>query len=357
MFDKKKFAQILKNISETYNNQRDFSKKSEINRTYLSQYMNMKLNKPPKPEILEKLANSSHGIVTYESLMVICGYTEFGNLTSKTNEIIAYISEENYNGLKNTFDSLLLMDFSNEELKSIVNAFASCCQYIIDNYNNENSIKNISDFTFNLSDKEKKGFNLLYIYLLKRLHSYANVPRKKDELFSFKKHLILKDDLNDIKLCINIIEGIKEYFYNSVMRIILNNHLFNIPILGKIAAGQPILAEEYLEGYLPMDPNIYGMKTPDDYFYLRVAGESMNLKIHNGDYALIHKQDYAEDGDIVVAIVNGDDEATLKRYKRISDNTIALEPMSTLPMEPIYINLKETNFKIIGKAIGQFGKF
>ncbi len=133
--------------------------------------------------------------------------------------------------------------------------------------------------------------------------------------------------------------------------------LFSIPILGKIAAGQPILAEQYIEGYLPMDPNIYGMKTPDDYFYLRVSGESMNLKIHNGDYALIHKQDTAEDGDIVVAIVNGDNEATLKKYKRISNETVALEPMSTLPMEPIYINLKETNFKIIGKAIGKFGKF
>lgn len=137
----------------------------------------------------------------------------------------------------------------------------------------------------------------------------------------------------------------------------LKNKLFNIPVLGKIAAGQPILAEEYLEGYLPVDPNIYGMTTADDYFYLKVSGESMNLKIHNGDYALIHKQDYADDGDIIVAIVNGDDEATLKKYKRINENTIALEPMSTLPMEPIYVNLKDTNFKIIGKAIGQFGKF
>ena len=137
----------------------------------------------------------------------------------------------------------------------------------------------------------------------------------------------------------------------------ISNKLFNIPVLGKIAAGQPILAEEYLEGYLPVDPNIYGMTTPDDYFYLKVAGESMNLKVHNGDYALIHKQDYADDGDIIVAIVNGDDEATLKKYKIINESTIALEPMSTLPMEPIYVNLKDTNFKIIGKAIGQFGKF
>ena len=83
----------------------------------------------------------------------------------------------------------------------------------------------------------------------------------------------------------------------------------------------------------------------------------MNLKVQNGDYALIHKQDYAENGDIIVAIVNGDDEATLKRYKKINDEIVMLEPMSTYPMEPIVINLKETKFQIIGKAIGQFGKF
>ena len=159
----------------------------------------------------------------------------------------------------------------------------------------------------------------------------------------------------------NSLDTIGHLRYNTtssnVSNNIKNNYLFNIPVLGKIAAGQPILAEEYLEGYLPVDPNIYGMTTPDDYFYLKVSGESMNLKIHNGDYALIHKQDYADDGDIIVAIVNGDDEATLKKYKHINESTIALEPMSTFPMEPIYINLKDTNFKIIGKAIGKFGKF
>jgi len=135
------------------------------------------------------------------------------------------------------------------------------------------------------------------------------------------------------------------------------NKMFIIPVLGKIAAGQPILAQQYIEGYLPIDPTIYKMTTPDEYFYLKVAGESMNLKVHNGDYALIHKQDSADDGDIVVALVNGDNEATLKKYKRINNETVALEPMSTFPMETIYVNLKETNFKIIGKAIGQFGKF
>lgn len=137
-----------------------------------------------------------------------------------------------------------------------------------------------------------------------------------------------------------------------------NSKIVSIPVVGKIAAGQPILAQENIEGYLPVDPNIYGLTSTEDLFYLLVAGQSMNMKVKNGDYALIHKQDYAEDGDIVVAIVNGDDEATLKRYKRLNDQFVLLEPMSTDPsIEAITVDLKNTKFQIIGKAIGQFGKF
>lgn len=134
--------------------------------------------------------------------------------------------------------------------------------------------------------------------------------------------------------------------------------LTNVPVVGKISAGEPIFAEQHIEGYLPVDPNVYGLSTSDDLFYLIVSGQSMNLKIKNGDYALIKKQDYAEDGDIVVAIVNGDDEATLKKYRRLNDQFVLLEPMSTdSTIEAITVDLKNTNFKIIGKAIGYFGKF
>ena len=137
-----------------------------------------------------------------------------------------------------------------------------------------------------------------------------------------------------------------------------NNNLFYIPVVGKIAAGQPILAEEYKQGVLPIDPNIYGLSTSEDLFYLLVSGDSMDRKVENGDYVLIHKQDYAEDGDIIVAIVNDDDEATLKRYKVISNQYVQLEPMSTNPIHQTRtIDLKTTKFLIIGKAIGKFGKF
>lgn len=137
-----------------------------------------------------------------------------------------------------------------------------------------------------------------------------------------------------------------------------SDKLLLIPVIGKIAAGQPILAEEYIEGYLPVDPNVYGLKTSEDLFYLKVSGQSMNMKIKNGDYALIRKQDTAEDGDIIVAIVNSHNEATLKRYKKLNDQFVLLEPMSTdTTIEAITVDLKNTKFQIIGKALGQFGKF
>lgn len=326
MFDKNKFAQILKNINETYDSQRDFAKKSGINRTYLSQYMNMKLDEPPKPKILEKLANSSNGIIDYNQLMNICGYIEGSKQLNdyKNYELFSKMWDEHFLNRKK-----LSLSFEEDNI--------------------------IHELIQPILPKIDKNFILTDDVLDFLLEDASYLDDKTLKKVRDGLKFDLQHNINLAKLSDSLNKNIQETNLNNTVS--NHNKLFNIPVLGKIAAGQPILAEEYLEGYLPVDPNIYGMTTPDDYFYLKVSGESMNLKIHNGDYALVHKQDYAENGDIIVAIVNGDDEATLKRYKKINDEMIMLEPMSTYPMEPIVINLKNTNFKIIGKAIGQFGKF
>lgn len=81
----------------------------------------------------------------------------------------------------------------------------------------------------------------------------------------------------------------------------------------------------------------------------------MNEVISNGAYALIRKQSTAEDGDIVVAIVNGDNEATLKRFKRFNEEFVSFEPMSSdKSFKPLNVDLKTTNIVIIGKYIGKF---
>ena len=142
---------------------------------------------------------------------------------------------------------------------------------------------------------------------------------------------------------------------NSKESIDLTDKLFIIPIVGRVPAGEPLLAEENISGYLPIDPMMYHLTSPENLFFLKVVGESMNNVVPDGSYVLIKKQDYAETGDVVVALVNGDNEATLKRFKQLENNFVMLEPDSSIPeYHPRIINLRDTEFKIIGKVIGDF---
>ena len=113
MFDKIKFARVLKKINDAYESQREFAKKSEINRTYLSQYMNMKLNDPPKPKILVKLSNASKGIVSYNELMLICGY-----IGDPGTAIYDFSSEND----KRIIDEAISYSVSNNISSSIINS-------------------------------------------------------------------------------------------------------------------------------------------------------------------------------------------------------------------------------------------
>lgn len=146
MFNKEKFAQILKNISENFENQRDFSKKSEINRTYLSKYMNMKIDKPPKPNILKKIANSSKGITTYDELMEICGYF---NASSIQNSAI------NLNIFK-YYKKLQLYCNNEDDLQHLLN--------IIKNYKDaDNLLKEIKKFSKSKNMSKENTNSLLVL--------------------------------------------------------------------------------------------------------------------------------------------------------------------------------------------------
>lgn len=123
------------------------------------------------------------------------------------------------------------------------------------------------------------------------------------------------------------------------------------PVYGRISAGQPNWAEECIEGRLPIDIELMNIVNPEECFFLRVNGESMNKEIQNGAYALIRKTDSVDDGDIAVVLVNGYD-ATLKIFNRQGD-FILLEPMSTDPVFKTQVYGKDTEIKIIGKYIGK----
>jgi len=129
------------------------------------------------------------------------------------------------------------------------------------------------------------------------------------------------------------------------------NNAIEIPIVGEISAGRPILAQENIEGNILVDKSI--VKSSDGIFALRVKGDSMiNAGILNGDYVIASQQQDAEQGDIVVALI--EDEATVKRFYK-EKNRIRLQPENDT-MEAIIIKPNENQIRIIGKIRGVIRK-
>ncbi|MGI6204283.1 MAG: transcriptional repressor LexA [Anaerovoracaceae bacterium] len=124
----------------------------------------------------------------------------------------------------------------------------------------------------------------------------------------------------------------------------------DVPVIGRIAAGAPILAEENIDDSIPVPARYLGRGT---YFMLTVHGESMvEAGIMDGDYVLVEQTETANNGDIVVAMLNGfESEATLKRFYR-EDGHVRLQPENS-DMSPIIVN----DCKVLGKARGVFRYF
>jgi repressor LexA len=115
-----------------------------------------------------------------------------------------------------------------------------------------------------------------------------------------------------------------------------------LPVVGQVAAGQPVLADENIEEYVPV-PGIAG--GDDGEFVLRVKGDSMkDAGILEGDFVIVRRQETAGDGDIVVALVG--DEATVKRFFR-EDDHVRLQPENP-SMEPI----RTREAQVIGRVVG-----
>lgn len=208
MFDKKVFSEILIKIYKTYNNQRDFANAAEVNRAYLSQYMNEKLENPPTPKILQKIANASNNITTYEELMQICGYNRLQNISRQLfkNDI----SDKEWNLLFGTHE-IIELDKNEQD------AFSA----MLDNLNNfEDHDENNFKITFNSDEYTKYGetkqekdiiLRMFFYFLLilsKKLNNseeYSSLiehisnldpfvlPQKEDERFTPKARAIARD--------------------------------------------------------------------------------------------------------------------------------------------------------------------
>ncbi len=122
--------------------------------------------------------------------------------------------------------------------------------------------------------------------------------------------------------------------------------LVRVPLVGNVAAGVPITAEENIEEVFNVPASLIG--TQDDTFMLRVQGESMiNVGIFDGDYIFVKEQNTAKDGEIVVALVENE-EATVKRIFFEKDR-VKLQPENDT-MQPFY----EKNVAVLGKVIGVY---
>jgi len=188
----------------------------------------------------------------------------------------------------------------------------------------------------NLTDKQKSVLKFIY----ERIRSQHSAPtiREIGEHFGFSSTGTVRDHLHALvqKGYIRIQEG------KSRAIELVKEALFQVPVLGRVQAGQPVYAAEDLVGYLNLESLVF---PEPDVFALKVRGQSMrDAGIMEGDFVLIKKQDHAQIGDIVVALIG--EEATVKRLAK-RGNAYFLDPANP-DFQPIPVT-EETS--IIGKVL------
>ena len=228
-----------------------------------------------------------------------------------------------------------------------------------DNHSPSNAVNSIiKQFPENRSDEIIRAFYILYFDYLENRDLYNVVyGSNKFSIISFLEYCKNQFSTNKYtqinKQLQNKIDDLKGLSKSKELmsKILQTTNFYMCPVYGKIAAGQPNWVEECLEGYLPIDPDMMNITNPEECFFLRVNGESMNKEIKNGAYALIRKTDFVKNGEIAVVLVNGYD-ATLKKFSKQGDLVI-LEPMSDDPSYSTQVYGADTEIKILGKYIGK----
>ncbi len=198
--------------------------------------------------------------------------------------------------------------------------------------------------------------------------AYGRITQKQSEILEYIKSQILNKgyppSVRDICQAVNLkstssvhahLESLEKNGYirrdptkSRTIEIIDDNfnlsrrEVVNIPLLGQVAAGQPLLAVENITEYFPI-PSEY--MPGGEVFMLKVKGDSMiNMGIYEGDQIIVRKQNTASNGEVIVALV--DDSATVKRFYK-ENGHIRLQPENDF-MDPIIVD----NCEILGKVIG-----
>jgi repressor LexA len=167
--------------------------------------------------------------------------------------------------------------------------------------------------------------------------------------FGVKRHLDALEKKGYVAILNNMSRGIAilkpELLKNSST---LSGYFNNVPIVGQVAAGTPVLAEENIQGSIAIDPSY--MRRSENAFALKVKGDSMiNAGILEGDLVIVSPVQEVKNGETVVAMING--EVTVKNFEK-KRNIIQLNPEND-KYQPIIVTVKD-EFSVIGKVVGVF---
>jgi SOS regulatory protein LexA len=319
MTDNKEFGNYPKKLrKENGLTIRQLTEKSGVSNAYLSQLETGKRGLP-KPEILAKL----HGPlgVGYDELMEKAGYISSNVRTELLPETIQTME---------AFDDLneLILNASDMFIKSVRNDKGEL-------------LNEFKEYLFG-------EFKRLYPDVSSEvLDEITQDPDIAQQLF---EHLTIEEKISFLNI---IIKGFseqeinpEEVFKNAKIKSENSVSTLKVPLLGHIAAGQPIFAEDHIEEWTEI-PNMWNVKQ-GEVIVLRVKGDSMiGSRIYEGDKVVVKLQPHVENGEIAVVNVNGN-EATLKKVKRTENGQVILYPDNP-KYDPIFVT--NENARIIGKVI------
>jgi repressor LexA len=290
------FGNYLKHIrKEKGLSLRKLEELSGVSNAYLSQLENGKRGMPT-PEILKKICGPLE--VPYEELMEKAGYIDLNK------ETVTAIKENNLDDLITSAAEIFIKSLSDEDKRNIVNQIQDVHQ--VDKNTAEDLVSTTKLFE-NLTVEEKVSFLDMVVNDFKN----RNIDTKT--VFTMNQ--------NTVKT-------------------------LRVPVLGHIAAGSPLLADEHIEDWMDI-PNTWGLKA-GEVIVLKVKGDSMiGSRIYDGDKVVVRLQQDVENGEIAVVNVNGD-EATLKRVKKSQNGQTFLYPDNP-KYDPIVIS--HEGARIIGKVI------
>ncbi|MBQ0797825.1 MAG: repressor LexA [Porticoccaceae bacterium] len=199
----------------------------------------------------------------------------------------------------------------------------------------------MSTDTVKLTRRQQEIFDLIRDSII--IDGYPPTRAEIARHFNFKSPNAAEDHLRTLAR-----KGVIEMTPGASRGIRLVEVESGLPVVGRVAAGSPILAQEHIEEHYAVSPDVFH---PIADYFLRVQGESMrDVGILDGDLLAVHRTEHVENGQIVVARI--DDEVTVKRFKR----TRSPHRINLLPENPdfkvIEVDLRETPFAIEGISVG-----